>query len=412
MALAVDIESLRLALKDASPHHKRGAPIGTVRTHKDGSNWKKTKAGWAYVGKGKPSGGEKEKPKKRQKGFGFSGWKGFKKPKEGKPPKTGELAPLDPKLKWKEVKHEPRSSEEKHTRGGSYTPERKKLHSAIFKAFMGHVPSVPDDKKPIAIMLMGGPATGKGSLAKTISDETFVKVDADRIKEMIPEYQEMIANGDKNAASYVHKESGMLASRMRDYARKNRQNMTLDGTGRYASSYSHRMGQLQDSGYHVQLMMPYVDDVEKVVARSAQRGAETGRHVPEKFIRANHEQISDNFLGLADLANSAFLFDNSEDKPRMVYTSWEGGESAVDDQFMSKFRERHGRRSRKKTQKSAVERAIAEFRGVLDEEDDNLAVDPLELAKDVEKIEPEPEKEQRFSPDQGIILPEPDSPAI
>lgn len=407
MGLGHDIQALRYALKDASPHHKRGAPIGTVRTHKDGSNWQKTKQGWSYVGKGKPSSGGKDEPKKKQKSFG--GWKGFKKWKKDKPPKKGELAPLDPKIPWKKKVHEPRSSAEKHTRGGSYTPERKALHKEIFKAFMGHVPSVPKDKTPIAMMLMGGPATGKGTLAKTAPDDAFVKVDADRIKEMLPEYQEMVKNGDVDAASYVHKESGMLASRMRDYARQNRQNMVLDGTGRYASSYHNRMGQLQDSGYHVQLMMPFVDDVEKVVKRSAQRGAETGRHVPEKFIRQNHEQISDNFLELAGSANSAFLFDNSGKQPRMVYTSWEGGESEVDADFMKKFRQKHGRQQMRQ---SKVERELATFQAVIDEGDAELSVDPRALAKDVERAEPEPDKEQRFSPDQGIILPEPDDAAI
>ena len=46
--------------------------------------------------------------------------------------------------------------------------------------------------------------------------------------EMIPEYQEMVAAGDKNAANYVHKESGYLASKLRDIARSERKNKILE----------------------------------------------------------------------------------------------------------------------------------------------------------------------------------------
>jgi predicted ABC-type ATPase len=407
MSLTFSIESLRSALSDAIKR-PGGAPIGSTSTHKDGSTYKKTTKGWKYVGQGKPKAGDDKPKSEPQKGFKFGGWKGFKKPAPGQPPKAGDLAPLDPKIPWKAKVHEPRSSAEKHTKGGSYTPERKKLHSEIFKAFMQHVPPVPKDKTPVAMMLMGGPATGKGSLTKTAPDASFVKIDADRIKEMLPEYQELVAAGDKNAASYVHKESGMLASRMRDYAKKNRQNMVLDGTGRFASSYRSRMAELQNADYHVQLMMPYVDDVEKVVQRSAQRGAETGRHVPEKFIRDNHLQISDNFLDLAKNANSAFLFDNSGKSPRMVYTSWEGGESEVDSDFMDSFRREHDRRGR---QNNSLERTLSSLSELIGD-DDSLSVDPRKLAKSAEQQKPEPEKEKRFSPDQGIILPEPDDAAI
>jgi len=416
MDLGPAITSLRSSLfneTDAKKGGGSGKPIGSTSTHKDGSTYKKTKQGWKYLGKGQSGSGDAPKSGSKQAPPGFGGGaRQLKKPKEGQPPKPGELAPLNPNIPWKEVKHEPQSSEEKHMRGGSYTPERKALHKEIFKAFMGHVPSVSTGKIPVAVMLMGGPATGKGSLTKTVPDKTFVKVDADRIKEMLPDYQEMVANGDKNAASYVHKESGMLASRMRDYAKKNRQNMVLDGTGRYAGSYHHRMGELQDAGYHVQLMMPYVDDVEKVVRRANQRGAETGRHVPESFIRQNHDQISDNFMGLSKVANSAFLFDNSGDKMRMVYTAWDGGESGVDDEFMKTFREKHARRVGRGMQQSAVERVAADFRACVHEGESDLAVDPRDLAKKALEIEPEPEKEKRFSPDQGIILPEPDDVAI
>jgi predicted ABC-type ATPase len=383
-----------------------GLPIGTKRKRSRGL-FKKIKRGvWKRI-----SLGREKKPLEisvSSKFFDLLAQKnpGYQPPKPGVPPKLGSLAPILPGKKWTLAKHEYESSEAQHkTRGGDWTPERRALHKQIFDHFLNHVPPVPKDKQPMAIMMMGGPATGKGELTAQIPSKSYVKVDADSIKEMLPEYQQMVKDGDRDAASYVHKESGELASRMRDMARKQRKNMVLDGTGRFAGSYQHRMGELQTSGYHVQLMMPAVDDLETVVSRAKQRAAEKGRWVPEDFIRDNHEPIMRNFLSLAKNADSAFLFNNNGDKPRLAWARFGEWEAEGDSKYYETFRKKYGKES-KGEEWEFSSGLVAELAGLL--EDKEPQFDPREIVKNVlAQIEPITKKDKRFEPDEGILEPEP-----
>lgn len=417
------IADLREALLEADTKGREGgAPIGTKSKRKTGI-WQKVKGGvWKLV---KPKKGKsKDEPKgKSKKGKGekpHHKWAGksYKSPKKGRSPKVGELAPVLPGKAWKKVEHEPRSTMEKYVHGGKWTPERKQLHKSILDHFLSTTEPVPKDKQPVAVMLMGGPATGKGRLSSGIDEKKFVKVDADNIKEMIPEYQEMVAKGDRNAANYVHKESGELASRLRDIARKQRKNMVLDGTGRFAGSYMHRMGQLQDAGYHVQLMMPVVSDVEDAVDRAAKRAKESGRVVPEHFIRDNHKQVMRNFPRLADMADSAFLFDNNGKEPKLAWARHGDWQQTMDDDFVQDFMGKFGRREKRRRGRGKGEEEVYRLSRdlsslVREQRKQPPAVDPKEMVKGLMRgIEPEPPKDERFGEDEGILVPEPDDAAI
>jgi predicted ABC-type ATPase len=408
-----------------------GAPIGTKSKRKTGI-WQKVKHGvWKLVKKPDKGPAPQQKAKKpsskKVKGTPppkpvqlpakyAKQYPNYKSPKPNKPPHIGELAPILPGKEWKKYKHEPQSTEEKYKRHGQWTPERKALHREIFQHFLSTTKPVPKDKTPVAIMMMGGPATGKGQLTKGISNKKFVKVDADNIKEMLPEYQDLVSKGDANAANYVHKESGELASRLRDIARKQRKNMVLDGTGRYAGSYMHRMGQLQDAGYHVQLLMPVVSDVEDAVARAKKRGAESGRHVPEKFIRDNHKTVMRNFSQLSKLADSAFLFNNDGAKPEIAWARQGDTEHTMDPEFADEFFRRYGGSRKRRRKPEEAHYFLARDLSTLISEGPAAkkpAEDPESTVQDMlKKLEPSPNQDDRFGDDEGIIVPEPDDSAI
>lgn len=390
-----------------------GLPVGTQRQWKSGTVIK-TKQGWQPVAGGGAAPKTPEAPAPKGFSSAHKFWSGFKAPKPGHPPAPGTLATPQPGKHWKTKKkpHKPRSSADKH-RGpdGRYTPERRKLHREILTSFLQHVPSVPEGQKPAAVMMMGGPASGKGAISSVLPDNTFVKVDADRLKEMLPEYQEMVDKGDRDAASYAHEESGYLASKLRDIARQERKNMVLDGTGKYSSSYAHRMKQLQRDGYHVQLMMPDLD-VETAVERAKKRGEQTGRWVPEKVVRQNYAVIPGNFLQLAKLADAAMLYDNRGDFPKLVWSNTASGEQTVDDDFMTAFREKHGPKPRRRFDHFV--RVRNDLRSLLGEDEHAVAIDPMAIAKEAEKLKDAPKLsgEPKFSEDEGLILPEPDDSAL
>jgi predicted ABC-type ATPase len=381
-----------------------GLPVGTKRTRSDGVYKKIKKGVWKRVslgGQGQAALTTKSGADKFWDALAKTDPK-FKAPEPGQQPAPGALAPILPGRQWTEKKRPFESSEAQHKKGGDWTPERKELHKKIIAQFLDAVPSVPKDKQPTAIMMMGGPATGKGALTSKIPSDRFVKVDADSIKEMLPEYQEGVREGDRNAASYVHKESGELASKLRDIARSQRKNMVLDGTGRFASSYMHRMDELQRTGYHVQLMMPVVDDVNKVVSRAKQRGEESGRWVPEEFIRDNHEPIMKNFDLLAKKADSAFLFNNNGEKPKLAWARYGDWEEDSDPEFTKTFRETYS--SRRKESIDIAFRTASVVKGLVEETAPEF--DPRQIVKTaLKEIPARTKKDKRFSPDEGILEP-------
>lgn len=388
----------------------RGAPIGTKHQWKTGTVVK-TKRGWKPVGSGEPSGKTPaQPPASPPKQLDFSP----KWPKEGQVP-SSNFVPIPKHEKWVAPVHEPRSSMEKHFRGGRPTEERRQLHKKIFAAFLDPVKPVPKDKKPMAAMLMGGPASGKGVLADSVPDDEFVKVDADKIKSLIPEYQELVKKGDRNAAAYVHEESGYLASKLRDIARSQRKNMVLDGTGKYAGSYLHRMQELQSDGYHVHLMMPYLD-VDTAVKRAKKRGKESGRWVPEHVIRSNHDVIPGNFLQLAKRADTALLFDNRMSPgPRIVWSRTQDSEIDHDPKFMNWFRKKYGQKPQPPPATPQTSQAVTSdlHRLFSEVEEKKPWIDPMELGKEIVKSpKHEPEEDGDFGEHEGLVLPEPDDSAI
>lgn len=399
-----------------------GFPVGTKRRRKTGI-WKKIEHGvWKLV---KPASGgasrkaepEKpptppkpppkaaEKPKPKPLHLPHPWAKDMAWPSAGETPEPGSLVKPSPFVKWSERTHEPRTSTERHKRGGTWTPERQALHKQILDHFLSKVPPVPKGKQPIAIMMMGIPASGKSRLIKSAADR-FVKVDADAIKELLPEYQELVRKGDRNAAAYVHDESGELASRLRDLARERRLNIAYDGTGKYASSYLHRIQQFQDDGYHVQVMMPHVS-ADTAIVRARERGKQTGRWVDSGIIRSNSQTVPYNFEKIARAADSAFLFDNDGERPVIKWAKHQQGETTFDRDFMRQFWDRYGSRRRPEQVMSSGLALVSELRGLLEKQ--KPVIDPLKLARDMEKkAEPEPEGPDKFTSDQGILEPEPE----
>jgi len=407
------LDELQSLLLEADGHG--GYPVGTKRKRETGV-WKKLKDGvWKLVkpAKSKPADDPnvydtskaKEAPKSSFSFTPHPKQKPLKWPGMGKFPEPGSLAKPSPSANWHHEPYEPRTSSEAHKKRGDWTPERKKLHAEIFDHFLSSVPPTPKKKQPIAIMMMGIPASGKSRLIRNVSDK-FVKVDADAIKEMLPEYQAGVKSGDRNAASYVHDESGYLASTLRDTARKQRKNVAYDGTGKYASSYLHRIQQFQDDGYHVQVMMAHVEP-ETAIQRAKKRGKETGRWVSSEIIRSNARDVPHNFEKIARAADSAFLFDNEGERPDIKWAKHKDGETEFDKDYVKKFWGKYGaRRSQAKITNSGLEVA-SQVRGML--EKDEPEEDPMELAREIEKkTKPEPDLPDKFTSNQGIIEPEPE----
>jgi predicted ABC-type ATPase len=166
---------------------------------------------------------------------------------------------------------------------GDYTPSRKKLHAEIINKFKKEVVCINNDQ-PIAIFMGGSPASGKSSFLRKYSPfllkEEILKVDADEVRAMLPEYEGW------NAAQ-THLETRDIVNIL--LSNKNIGipcdfDIIYDGTMNSVKSYLPLMDILRKRGYKIFIV--YMDNVPKdvIIKRALERYKTSGRFVPLEVI--------------------------------------------------------------------------------------------------------------------------------
>ena len=261
------------------------------------------------------------------------------KQKKFVPPKGGQ------KREWIDhLEGMPKDTKTHHTNeAGEYHPERQKMHKEIHGKFLDHVPSVPDHKKPVAVVMMGGPAAGKGTLVNRIlkNKKDFVNVNPDDVKDHIPEYTASKKANAKDAARLAHFESSNIAGDIFTQGVKQRKNILVDGTGKDPTKHEKTISKLKEHGYDVHLMMP---DISKDTAKTRvqTRADIEGRSVPMDIVEHAHTVIPGNFERIAKMADSAHLYDNEGAAPRPVWSMYDGGKKQVhhDKEYVEQFKKK------------------------------------------------------------------------
>jgi len=220
----------------------------------------------------------------------------------------------------------------KQNQDGSYafTPERQALHDKIVADAVSGVPTSAD---PTYHVMGGGPASGKSSMIKNakvdIPDGSkAVQVNADDIKEKLPEWDRM--QGDSNRANYLHEESSYLAKRIQAAGFETRRDVVVDGTGDSSqSSMTNKITKAKAAGYKVKGSYA-TTSTDVAVARADARGKRTGRYVPESVIRSTHAGVSDVFPKITNLFDEISLYDTTDGV--VLLASGKNGKFAVKDQ--------------------------------------------------------------------------------
>lgn len=201
----------------------------------------------------------------------------------------------------------------KHTdENGKLTPEREALHrEIILNHFIGKEPAKGEKT---FIILGGGSASGKSTLLKSgLIEKTdgFVTIDSDNIKGMLPEYNEMIKNGNDKAAGYTHEESSAITKRTQKISLELGYNTILDGTGDGSEkSLMNKIKQGKDNGYRVK--GEYVTIPTKLaLERANDRAKKTGRKIREDKIKEIHQKVSIRALQFADIFDEIKVYDNT-----------------------------------------------------------------------------------------------------
>jgi predicted ABC-type ATPase len=229
-------------------------------------------------------------------------------------------------------------SAEQHIVDGKFTEERQALHDEIINKVLEGI--IPPDGKPELHILGGGPAAGKSSAVEAgafdLPGENIAMINADEIKEMIPEVEAMQAAKDPGWAAFGHEESSYLAARTLEATYERGINAILDGTG--DSSVDKITGKIQaakDAGYSVNGSYITVP-TEMAVERAMSRAESSGRYVPESVIRDTHAGVSEVFPQIIDQFDSVKLVDSS-DGYRLVGQGGNGNWTVADQTLWEQF---------------------------------------------------------------------------
>ncbi len=175
-----------------------------------------------------------------------------------------------------------------------FLPERERLHSKIVRDMLPADTIAAANERPVAVLLIGPPGSGKSSAGNPIIKGLGVKfatVNNDEVKAALPEYKGW------NAAM-VHEESAQIVeNRVMPKALRDRHNIIVDGVGASAGKMIRIAKEANEHGYDVHLVHVTIP-TEKTVARAWRRfaksafsnDAEPGRYVPIDYIAQDVDQ--------------------------------------------------------------------------------------------------------------------------
>ena len=168
-----------------------------------------------------------------------------------------------------------------------YTKERKALHSKIIKQLTGDSVCIKRGQ-PIAVLMGGAPGSGKSTFlnhhAAYLQSDYIWKVDADLVREFLPEYKGW------NSAS-THQETRDITNELIDtFDTPCKHDLLYDGTMSNSLKYIPLVRKLKSIGYLVFIIymdIPKEVSVERAMSRYVNnKGGKTkyGRYVPLSVI--------------------------------------------------------------------------------------------------------------------------------
>jgi len=164
-----------------------------------------------------------------------------------------------------------------------YSPARQKLHKEILNEFKDNLVCIESDE-PIAILMGGSPASGKSTFLKKYApyllSEELLRIDADEVRSMLPEYEGW-------NASQTHLETKDIVNTLlsdRTIGLPCNFDLIYDGTMNNTKSYLPLIKILKELGYKIYVV--YIDNVPKdvIVDRALKRYQKSGRFVPLEVI--------------------------------------------------------------------------------------------------------------------------------
>lgn len=125
-----------------------------------------------------------------------------------------------------------------------YTKQRQQLHDSIIQGILDQANSPKEGEQPIAVLMGGGSASGKGTLRSSLVvprlQSAGINVgisDCDDIKSQLPEYEHFQKQDAESAALRVHEESMDISMEAMNKLIENNKNLLFDGTMKDVEKY-------------------------------------------------------------------------------------------------------------------------------------------------------------------------------
>lgn len=198
-----------------------------------------------------------------------------------------------------------------------YTPERQALHEKIIGEFLTEekMKAATPNNGAEFIMLGGRGASGKSWFKGNVYDpNTSIVLDADEIKQKLPEYEGW-------NAFEVHEESSDILETMIAIAKSRKLNIVIDATMKTTSSAVERVKDFKESGYDIKCH--YMHCPRQISAQRAVKrfGGKSGRYVPVGVVLSNTSNEK-TFESVKEFASSwSFLDSSGGPPPEMVSKS-------------------------------------------------------------------------------------------
>jgi hypothetical protein len=227
------------------------------------------------------------------------------------------------------------------------SPERVAMRDRLVaQRFEGKAPA-PEGQKPVAIVMGGGGASGKGTVLRALRvsgklPEGAVELDPDSFKtgnpkaghEGIPEYHPIVHAGDSRAAAVTHEESSAIYKQALARGIEGRFNLVLDRTMADSAKGLKDIEALKKAGYEVRMVGVTVHPGE-AVKRAVQRAAgPEKRYVPIKELLKAHKGFSNAVDHYAPHVDALDLYDNNVNRgelPHLIATGRDGAPLEIHD---------------------------------------------------------------------------------
>jgi predicted kinase len=259
-----------------------------------------------------------------------------------------------------------------------YTKDRlEQVHEPIVEGTLG---DHQEQEEPHILVLAGGPASGKTTLLRQraeIRPDDAVHIDADAVKggtaehKGIPEYVDMLEQGDYYAAFGTHRESGDIAKKILDKAMEGKRNIILDCTGdQDPGVFAKELTELTKRGYKVDVL--YVSTPTDTASKfNLIRAEEEKRFVPTNVLRELHRRVGVNFrdeIQHLEGLNSVRVFDRKTGG--MIAAQKEGKMTVFDEdaykQWLAKADEKEQKLPTKKIDEAKSEPPEPKWRGSIE----------------------------------------------